>query len=454
MHTLRRDSHEIELLQPFISSLEFKLEIADLHESKANAAHREDHIAILKQQRTEILKAISLLKKGIRKRHLPIQVGTGLIMLGTLGYFISNLIEYLEYKNQTVPQQLMELKNEKSFLEHNMQQLIGSLNYLKKNITETFFSIHCEPRSIGGYCNDLLCPDDQLNCPTSTHLIKWYSDKCGLINIYNLTGCVPQSPTVDNCFRSIGDYCSTQSNLTLTSSSLENINYLLESLNYPEAIFYAATNGTLLYYLLTCGLGEFAPGIVLMLTLVSHVFTNCLSSTRLCFNLSKEDSDEILEIAENNDIEGNLTSYPKMLKKFQNKLPALDKALENYESRMAICMAKRDPESPLGLLFNNTISEPQLLRIIFEMAGKADSVFVRESSAPVRLAFETGAHIKNGTPAPDGKLKPLYSFFNRLREEKSNIENYENEQGAYPANQVLRNIYEFSGFLTPAKVSR
>lgn len=449
MTTARTESKELELSQPLLSRLEHILDIAPLDESKANAAHREDYIAILKQKRKDLLIAIALLKKGIRKRHLPIQAAMGLIMLGAGAYLISNFIEYSEYKDHTVPKLQLELSREMSLLENSRQRLMGYLNFWKNDLQNTSFSLPCHTQPLSGSCDELLCPDDSMNCSLFTDFINWVlPNQCGFIDIYRFNGCPQKNPSVDQCFDSVTNYCGYQYDITNINATINYKTFMMEALKHPAALFYSPI-GMFLFYLFYLSFGEIGPSLVLMLTLhTTHIMSDFLSSRRLCFNLSEEDSNKLAEIAENNEIQGNLTSYSKMLKQFQNKLSTADKELEDYESRLAVYMAsEEDPTTtPISLLFNHPMAEPKLLNIILDMAGKTDYMRVFEASAPVRLSFEKGGHIKNATLARNGRLNLLYSFFNRLTHEES--EEYD-QQGAYSANQVVRNIYQFAGFLKP-----
>lgn len=260
------------------------------------------------------------------------------------------------------------------------------------------------------------------------------------------------------CPSLINAYCHAKMNFSIVNTAIDNsfeewrdLVGIEKNLVLDYSSFYSSVGRITLYYLLTGGLGEAVPFFILMLSLLTHLFTNRLTSS--CFSISKKNSDEILAIAEEYDIEGNMASYPKMLSNFEDELTELDQRLMNSESRLAFCMAQKENNSkkaPISLLFNSPQREPNLAHLIFEMAGIADNSFLFNKSAPVRLAFEKGGHIRNAQPDKTGQVNSLYKFFNKLQNERSEIEEYQNQQGKHSKDKIIRHIYEFAGLVLPS----
>ena len=255
----------------------------------------------------------------------------------------------------------------------------------------------------------------------------------------------------DHCEGQAQNYCHTSGLISNAKGTITEIYKAIEKYNDPSAIFYASTNGLLYYYLLTCGFGELTPSIVILVTLLTNVFSNCFT---LCCNLSQDDADKILDTADKYEVEGDLSSYPKILKRFQNKFSDVQEKLNPFETRLAVAMASRVNDAkrtPISLLFNEPdLREPNLAKIIFDMAGLNEDIQLLESSKTQRHAFELGSHPRNAQLTING-VNPLFSFFDKLKNQRSEVEEYENKQGKYSRQNVVRNIYEHAGFLPVSK---
>lgn len=462
-----RTEFKRDLSEPLVAGHYHAIEV------KTPLIDKEDQIALLREKRNEILRCISLIKSGIRKRNRPIQLLMLLSMLGMAVYLIDNRIKYNEFKNQQdddyfhlfppLKEEFERLSNQSRYL-HNEYNKAFSIN---KNFLDWLDRNHIRFTCI--------FPDMQYTTEYSCSAIMYdyMGGFCGqqTINTKLLCGYGWEKAKVTNiinpCPTHIDLYCDSKKVYQSIESEMltldHSIRLLLNQMNklIPNYdLFYQSIGGVAVYYFLTCGLGEVAPLAVITLTLLTHMFTNCLTSSPW-FNLSDEDAGEVLNTADKYEIEGDLSSYAKMLKNFQNELPIIDQQLERAESRLTFCMAQKEVDSkktPLSLMFNDQkLREPRLARIIFEMAGITEESHeefqIMNSSKDTRQVMEMGSHTRNAQPSGE-RLNPLFSFFDRLRNQTSNVEEYEYKQGKNSPKQVLRNIYEFAGFIPVAKKMR
>src|SRR5579883_392057 len=477
------ESKSLELMQSLVANPVHVIEI----ESKATEV-KDDRVAELRKKRAEILQCIKIIKRVIRKRHRPIQITMLLAMGITAIIMIDQSRRYNQFKEQQAELDFRQLP-----LTNELSSLENIFAYLKKSVLEFwnidflnhhYFDLDCywyhpfrNHQEWFGPCHQLIVSSNEpslscrypgrdwdTNCPPGPPVypcgeigwrpclpsapVQWYTDTCGAIDIFNQTqyGCEAWfgQPSIYACFDLIKDHCFTLQNMTSIGMRISNVTSMIVNLGD----FYEAVGGVAIYYLLSCGLGEVAPSVVIALTLLTHMFTNCLTSR--FFSLSEDDEDEVLTAADKYAIEGDFSSYPKMLKSFQNSLPEVENKLALADRRQAFVMASRaEPEdTPLSLVWNDPIGEPKLAKMILDMACLTEDSQIFSASKPSRFTFFIiGSHLRNSQPDQIGRLNPLYSFFSRLQHETSTGEKYDEKQGKHSAEAVVNHIYEFAGFV-------
>lgn len=458
MSLQRADYTALNLLQPLVSHA------VDV-EVKTSFRDKEDQIVFLREKRAEILKCIALIKAGIRKRNRPFQISMLLIMLGTSVYMINNWIKYTKFKNQQdddffhlfppLKEEFEKISNQSKSLHNQYNKAFSIAEDAYGWLWTNNFRFTCVPPHKPRYndtedCTLLvlkwegLCREKSIGKDGEWHPCE--GDFTDVINIFN-----PCSPMIKLYCSSSGVYERIEPAMNIIDNRMQHLFQKMNDLIPNYDLFYQSIGGMAVYYLLTCGLGEISPSAVIMLTLLTHMFTNCLTSR--FFSISEKDKGEILDVADMYDIESNFSSYGRMLKSFQNELPMIDHQLERFENRLAFCMPQKERDSkktPLSLLFNDpNLRAPKLAKIIFDMAGIDEDSPILNASKDTRHTID-GSHFRGAQPY-GRRINPLFSFFDKLKNQTSNVEEYDYKQGKNSPKKVLRNIYEFAGFVPVAR---